>query len=243
MAEKQNAIQVVKAQDLGLTQFDPAELRTIVQDNVGAGGITEFDLDRVRVPAGGVTTWTIPTLEGEQETKELTGVIVYWREPRAYWAASFDETGGGTPPDCYSPDGVHGYGNPGGLCARCPFAQFGSAERGRGQACKQMRLLFMLRPGAMLPLVVVAPPTSIKPLKQYFLRLAANGKPYWSVVTKLLLEKTKNQDGIAYSRIVPQLAAVLDAEAAEKMRQYAEAIRPALEAVQITQEDVGGEEA
>lgn len=242
MAEDRKEIQLVKAEEYAVTAMNPQELQAVIRENVGGGGITEFDLDRVHVPAGGATTWTIPSLEGEEESKEITGVIVYWREPRAYWAQSFDETGGGTPPDCYSPDGVHGYGSPGGLCAKCPFAQFGSAEKGRGQACKQMRLLFVLRKGSMLPLVVVAPPTSIKPLKTYFLRLAAQGRPYWSVVTRLTLQRTKNQDGIPYAQIVPQLAGVLDEQATAWMKQYSEALRPVLESVQIVQDDIGGGE-
>jgi|AACY02.16.fsa_nt_gi hypothetical protein len=41
------------------------DLRSNVQ------GITSFDLDQVVVPAGGGTTWEVPTLEGDSASKEL----------------------------------------------------------------------------------------------------------------------------------------------------------------------------
>lgn len=89
----------------------------------------------------------------------MTGIIVDWGRPRAFWAESF--SGEGSPPDCASMDGVGGSGlhvvapgetakvpNDSGdypvaaespitisrACGTCPHAQFIDGR----QACKQM---------------------------------------------------------------------------------------------------------
>lgn len=214
-----------------------AEIASAIAANVGTGGISPFDLDRVRVPAGGGLSFQVPSLDGETEERELAGVIVAWRSPRAYWRESFDETGGGTPPDCSSDDGVVGVGDPGGDCAVCPLARFGTAARGRGQACRQMRLLFMLRERDRLPIVVVVPPSSLRKVSAYFLRLAGQGQRYHDVVTRLVLEKTKNKDGIGYSEIIPSRAAVLAPAESAAIAQYAEGLAPVFAQVRVDQND------
>lgn len=228
---------VVPVSDYSVVKMDPTVLREIIQENIGADALSEFDLDRVKVPAGGGVTWEVPSLEGTENVKELTGVVVHWKQPRAYWSVGFDESGGGTPPDCASDDGFWGIGDPGGECDKCPLAQFGSDSKGRGQACKQMRLLFMVRPTDLLPLVVACPPTSIRPVKRYFLRLASQAIPFYGVVTKVTLERTKNQDGIQYAQVVPQMVQRLDDGDMAKMKAYAESLRPAMERVTITHDD------
>lgn len=205
--------------------------------NIGSGGITPFDLDRVRVPAGGGTTFEIPGLDGVAEAKTLEGVIVHWRSPRGYWRESFDATGGGTPPDCSSDDGITGVGDPGGECGSCPLARFGSSEKGRGQACRQMRLLFMVREGDRLPIVVVVPPSSLKEVGRYFLRLAGNSVPYYAATTRLELRKTKNKDGIGYSEIVPSIGARLTQEETSRILDYAKGLAPVFAAVKVDQND------
>ena len=57
---------------------------------------------------------------------------------------------------------------PGGLCASCPFNEFGSAENGRGKKCRNTMLLFLQQPGRALPLAVLLPPTSIPRMKKVF---------------------------------------------------------------------------
>ena len=102
------------------------DIKSIVVDNFGADGLRLTDLERITVPAGGGTMWEVPTIdsEGVDYHKTLTGIIIGSQTGRKYWKTSFDETGGGTPPDCFSADGVDGIGNPGGQCASCPNAKF-----------------------------------------------------------------------------------------------------------------------
>jgi len=224
-------------------------LATVMRENLGKGGVSPFDLDRVKIPTGGGRTWSLPTLEGEADVREIEGVIVAWSEPRAYWETAFG--GGGVPPDCSSADGETGQGmygigsdlHPHGDCDTCPMSQWGSklnekGEETRGQACRQMRLLLVLQPEALLPLAMFLPPTSIKPVHTYFMRLAAQGLPYYGVMTGLSLVHAQSGDGITYSQVVPRMAGKLSLPDRETVHAYGASLQSALDAVVLTREDV-----
>lgn len=215
---------------------DPREVTDALAVNTDGGQINPFDLDTVKVPAQGITTWTVPTLEGEAETKVLEGIVIFQRSVRSYWAQSLDESGGGSPPDCSSQDGLVGRGSPGGECADCPLAQFGTDAKGRGQACKQNRLLFLLTPESVLPMVVKVPPSSIKPIKSFLLRLSGRGVPFYGAVLSLALRKAQNSTGIVYSEVVPGFVRRLSPEDTARMRAMHDALRPILAGVRVDAE-------
>lgn len=202
--------------------------KNALAENLGDEKIDARDLEKIQVPGSGSTMWVVPTLEGEIETKELLGIIVNTKNIRLFWSNSLDETGGGEPPACYSDDGIHGVGDPGGLCETCLNAQWGSGKGEKAQACQSRRLLFILLPDSILPAVLSVPPSSLRGAKQYLLRLASKGTPVHSVVTKLTLTKDKNDAGIAYSKINFSVATRLDGETAEKIKSYAVGIKPYL---------------
>lgn len=210
-----------------------ADLADIMADNFGQTGLSEFDLERIRVPAGGGLSWQLIGPDGTlDEVKAIDGVIVAWKDVRAFWRAPFG-TAGKAPPDCSSQDSVWGHGDPGGDCSQCPYAQFGSktndkGEQTQGQACKQMRALFIIREGEALPSMMGVPPTSIKPIRQYFLRLASGGNRYRDIVSRFTLTPAQNQGGIRYSQVQTQAVKRLSAEAREQIRLYAEAIGTAI---------------
>lgn len=197
---------------------DTRELREALAENLGGAGISPFDLDRVSIPAGGSQTWVLQTLEGEQETKELVGIVIWVQNARAYWPGEFG--GGNVPPQCMSDDAVTGVGDPGGACHTCPFAQFGSDARGRGQACKMVQRMFLLQPGGNLPMVVNLPPGSLKNAKKYLLRLVSNGQKASGVVTRITLEKDRNQDGIVFAKATFAMVGKLDQEMAARAKAY-----------------------
>ena len=59
-------------------------------------------------------------------------------------------------------------------CAECPMNKWGTAlNGGKGKACREKRLLLVLRDDEDIPVVVVAPPTSILPVGQFETRAAA----------------------------------------------------------------------
>ena len=235
-------VTIVQPSQFALMKQDNSALKNLIKENMGALGVTPLDLDRVRVPAGGGTAWEVPSLEGTTNERHIDGVIAYFRDPRSYWSTSFEDQPG-TPPSCSAADGMFGVGVPGGECAKCALAQFGSAtpkkgqKESRGQACRQMRFLFVVTPERMLPIIVVVPPTSLKEMRKYFLRLASEQIPYYGVVSRFALKKTKNKDGIEFSEIVPAVAARLDAEQVGRIRSYAEGLKGAFETVQATAED------
>lgn len=226
-----NENEIKELENFALNNIDNEELTEIIEANIGPTGITRFDLDKCNVPTGGQTIWQVPTLEGEKNQEEIEGIIIHWKDVRAFWEAEY--SGANEPPDCYSDDTVTGVGDPGGKCSECPFAEFGSAEKGNGQRCKLMRILFLLREDDILPLAITAPPTSVGNIKQYFMRLASKAKPFYGVKTSLGLKKATNSDGVEYSEIDPSFLEELSSDAKDKIKKYRDEIKPRLEEVQV----------
>lgn len=118
-------------------------------------------------------------------------------------------------------------------CEACPLAQFGSDAKGRGQACRQNRLLFLLRPDSALPTVIKVPPSSLKLVQGFMLKLSGKAIKPWGAVLSFSLRKTQGGAGIDYSEIVPEFVAKLDPAALQQIQAAAEALRPALLGKQI----------
>jgi hypothetical protein len=177
-----------------ICQTPIVQIREAVTTNLGET-VTVVDLERIKIPAGGGTVWTLQTLDGEKTEKELAGVIVCWRDIRSYWAAPMEESEAGVPPSCSSIDARTGIGEPGGDCRQCRFAQFGSGRSGEGQACKLVKQLFFLRQENVLPEIVNLPPSSLKPARQYFARLAARALPCYNVTTRIAFRESAKHKG------------------------------------------------
>lgn len=146
-----------------------------------------------------------------EKIQDFEGIILDLNRANAYWQESFSESGGGTPPDCSSLDGINADLNSDdcpsltGQCGsgpkpECPMNQFGSA--GRGKACKNLKRVHIILDGHQLPLRLTLPPTSIKALDLYVSLLASTGLAYQKAVTKFSLKETQNKEGIKYSEIV-----------------------------------------
>lgn len=187
----------------------------LVASNLAGESISEFDLDQVKVPTGGGTRWSLPTLSGDIESEEITGIIMHVGKRRQYWSSG-EPTG--APPECHSRDMLKGIGKPGGDCEACPNNQFGSGKNGSGKACKETRSLFLIREKDQLPIVVNIPPGSLKNVKQYLMRLPA---PYFQVITRLTLKTEKNGQGIKFSTVVPQMVTQLPGESVPRIRDFA----------------------
>jgi hypothetical protein len=173
----------------------------------------------------------VPTLEGEHTLDRIIGVIAFARDTRVYYRTAFGKGNGNQPPDCSSSDGITGQGKPGGECSRCPLAEFGSAEEGGGQACRQVKQLFVLRDELLLPDVVSLPPTSLKAVRQFFLQLTRQGLAYWEVIVSLELEKITNAAGIQFGRAVLKFVRRLTPEEAARAHSYHELCRSLAERV------------
>lgn len=234
----------------------PREVLDIIQDNLGGQDLTERDLTRLTMPSGRAQRyrWEVPTLEGDSDAvEEVRGIVVLHKPTRGYWPLSIDEGGSGNPPSCSSQDGKVGRGKPWAtkddpypegddrkqLCAECPHSQFGSAPDGRGQACSQRTMIFVLAETGFLPFVIGAPAKSLQPFRRYMMALGNQGIHYASVVTGFKLRKDSNQQGIEHAVLEPYLAARLDPAAVEAAKTYAAALRPQFEAVAADFGDVG----
>lgn len=201
----------------------------------------QIDFDRVKIPTGGGLAFEVPGDDPDSPDmeKELVGVIVDHHPVNAYWENKFE--GQNNPPDCSSMDGKQGLNpNTGEIrnCKTCPLNQFGSAEDGRGKACKNMHRVYLLRSGEMFPLLITLPPTSIKPLSNYIAkRVLAKGKRTTDVITKISLKKAQNSSGITYSQVQFAKVEDLDPAAAEQIRQYSQGIKAITRQVQIEQDE------
>lgn len=166
--------------------------------NEDCAGI-ELQLDRIKIPAGGSTAFEIPSADGDDSemVREITGVILYNHPANAYYTDKY--TGGSNPPDCSSFDGIHGLGNPGGSCKSCPFNKFGSGE-GKSKACKNRRMLYILRDGELFPVILNLPVGSSGAYKNYVKRLLTQRNSLSRVVTSISLKKAMSDSNIAYSQ-------------------------------------------
>lgn len=217
----------------------------IIEEALGGDILDEQSLLRVKIPSGGSTTWEI----GDEATKEIEGVLIYHKQTRAYWT---DDAEDGAPPACRSEGPDHtaiGTGEPGGKCSECPLAQFGTAvnddgTQGAGQACGKSELWFMLRregAGSFLPIVLKLSPMSLKPAKQYRTgQLASSGLRPTQVVTRVTLAK-QDKGKESFAVIVPTVAEKLGAQDAEHAAEFAEFLRPMLDAAAVA--ETKGDEA
>ena len=123
---------------------------------------------RIKIPGGGHLQFEIPS--GNPDVPDyapyLEGVILYSHNSNAYWpeGSEYDDD---QPPLCQSFDGKVGYGEPGGTCADCVLNQFGSDGNNKGKACKNMRMLYLLRSGEYMPIQIALPPTSLMPYTRF----------------------------------------------------------------------------
>ena len=190
----------------------------IIRDNLKHQPLT-FDLfDLVKSPSGGSTVFSVPGLSGEEPEKELTGIILDYTTPRAYWDTP--DPVEGTPPVCLSPDSVVSHdGKP---CARCVYNDFGSKDgESNAKACKESVLLFLLRPNNILPLLVRVPVTSKPRFLKYMTRLVGTLTPISSVVTKITLEKATSKTGKPYALFNFEAVSMLSPEESAQAREFA----------------------
>lgn len=161
----------------------------------------EFTLDRIKIPSGGMTAFEVPTGDGEttELEKEIDCVILLSHPANAYYRETYK--GGSNPPDCGSFDGIKGSGNPGGDCRTCPYNQYGSGE-GKAKACKNRRMLYLLRENELFPMMLNLPTGSLKVFTKYVQSLLTRGKRPNQVVTKISLRKASSSTSIDYSQAV-----------------------------------------
>lgn len=209
----------------------PDLVQETLSENFADERLSPNDLEKIKIPAGGLTQWVIQTAEGEEVVKEITGVIVHQHSQRAYFPGEY--VGGNEKPECSSYDGTLGHGSPGDSlaaegkgCAECPLSQWGSARNGKGQACRLSKRLYIVREGEVLPAVLTLAPSSLQNFRRYMLRLGIT--PFYGVITRLKLVQATTPGGIKYSSVMPELAGRLERDDLDKVRTYRDALIEAM---------------
>ena len=160
-----------------------------------------------------------------QKIDEFDALILDFHRVNAFWLESFDQSGGNTPPDCFSGDGEvpaeDSNEKQSETCKHCPQNKFGSehGHSGRGKACKNMKRVHLITSHQqMLPFRLILPPSNIRPFDSYISALVTMGYPWRATVTGFGLKESKNKDGIKYSELslVPQYVVGKDQVAASR---------------------------
>lgn len=177
-------------------------------------GLDKIDVKfpRVIFPQSG-GAWQIPTTEGQPRyAPEFEAVIVLVQPIRAYWKPGAAVAN--NPPLCASPDSIRPItprpDRQAEVCADCVHAQFGTAEKGRGQACKyRLNCFFLLvgEGGALeeIPSFVSIPPSSQKPYTQYAVQVTKLPAALIAVTTIFGLTDAKNADGTPFKMLAPRI--------------------------------------
>lgn len=188
-------------------------------------GIRQSNLTKVKVPSGGMGAFAIEGLNGDTFEPTLDVVVAFAQaNQRAWYSQAFEDSGGGTAPDCASHDGVTGFGQRThetaaqaqeaydtdermplsfGDCTGCPWDEWESAAGpSKGKACAEQTNLYFFAGKQLLPMMMVIPPTSVRVFRDYAINLMKYGLVASQVVTRISLEVETNPSGVDYSKLV-----------------------------------------
>jgi len=180
---------------------------SVIRENLKNQPLALDFFDVVKSPSGGSTVFSVPGLNGDEPETELTGIILDYTTPRAFWHTP--EPVEGTPPGCMSVNSI--ISADGKSCAHCPYNDFGSKDgESNAKACKESVLLFLLRPNTILPLLVRVPVTSKNRFLKYTTRLAGALTPINGVVTRITLERATSKGGKPFALFKFETSNTLD---------------------------------
>jgi len=190
----------------------------IISENLKNQPLSLSLFDVVKSPSGGATVFAVPGLSGDDAEKELTGIILDYTTPRAYWDTP--DPVEGEPPVCWSQDSLVSHeGKP---CNRCVYNDFGSniKENSNAKACKESVQIFLLRPDNIMPIIVRIPVSSKLIFQRYMTRLIGRMIPLSGVVTKITLEKATSKAGKPYALYNFEAVSALTPEEAANARAF-----------------------
>ena len=224
--------------DLSVIETLPDELRDEFDLGANMEGV------QPRLPMIGIVhQGQLYVMPDESKIPEFEGIILDTNRINAWWEKSFDETGGGTPPDCFSMNGIDADQNSNmpqaALCRDCEKNKFKSAvekdgSQGDGKACKNMKRVHVVMEGEMLPHRMTLPPSSLKAIDDYISRLTSKGLPYQLVHTTFKLKEAKNAKGIKYSEIKPERGILItDPEQATNLKKLLKDMKPVMRGQEI----------
>ena len=232
-------ITVAPAADISLAPSDSSYIALtsnaldLIRANLKSQPLTLDLFDIVKSPSGGSTVFEGPGWAGNEAAMELSGIILDYTTPRAYWDTP--DPVEGTPPVCMSQNSI--ISHDGKACAHCPYNDFGSKDGdSNAKACKESVLLFLLRPNSIIPLLVRVPVTSKGRFLKYSTRLLSTLTPISSVVTKITLEKATSKQGKPYALFNFQTVSTLSPEEAAQAKAFGQQFMEIVNAAQMVPE-------
>lgn len=211
----------------------------ILAKKFGDQPVSERDLPSIKTPAGGSTTFTWSTPEGTDESAtEITGILVadagrgdLWpsREPSGtkplittrdlktgYKVGDdFGDIDPAALEKFVQPDGTYDW------AAMSDSPEFGFGSAGRGKRVKEQRVIAILRPGEIKPVLVKVSGGSLASFGRFERALSVLN--HEAIVT-VSLEKVKNAGGQPYSRLKFSLAGTLSPQDGDRV--YAAYTKP-----------------
>ena len=207
--------------ELPKADFALSETADIMRRTMEAlSGACELPVDKIKVPAGGGKAFEMPGDDGVEYAKSFDGVILASAFVNAWWDQPYG-AGGDQAPKCSSRDGISGWDAEGNEynCKHCPRNRMGSADGGRGKACRNMVELLVLLEGQALPALLRVPTMSVANYAAYVARtLVPRGCQPWDVVTSFSLTSATNAGGIAYSQIAFACKGKVDPDEVAQLR-------------------------
>lgn len=231
----------------------------IAASDNGEAGLRLGDLTKVKTPSAGGVKWEIDDGLGNVENvEEITGALVLYQKRGVLWPTEGDAAEGTRPvlvsydmetafrpfygtehedlgdlsqellEEAYLRDGDDG--KPVYDLSKLAYNQWGSAGRGTGgKRFKEQRILGILRPEDVLPVIVTVQPGSLANVTQVVRKLTARGVPHWRALVELSLSKEKNKGGIAFSQIHMAVKEVLPLEVGLALRtQFTDPLKAAV---------------
>lgn len=248
---KKNETALAVAEDFKLAKryegLDPellAEIKDELDDLDPENGISCL---QIKIPSGGGTAYSVLDEDGEEEPmKQIDAVVVFTHRANGYWKRAYgsgDDTS--APPDCASMDGKTAVWAETGevrTCETCPYNQYNTAvdqagNQAKGKACKNMRRIYMMMSGDPNLYLLTVPPTSIRDVNKQLTKILAGGTPYVGMILRFTLERTKNANGIAYSKVVIKKAGTLPPAVAAQATALRRQIKEQYQNVALTLDD------
>ncbi len=191
---------VVVGNDYPMVLQDANDVLDAMKENFAGEEITSRDIFKViPSPKAGDDYWAIETPDGQASYKELTGIILFIGNERAFYNGPYGE--GSDIPLCSSIDAMQAIGDPGGSCAACPKKDWGAD--GELPECGQRKPMFILIPeiNPILPVMIYITGTSFPALKKFRSGLAQYGMQPHQIQISLSLNVGKSKTGRAASVI------------------------------------------
>jgi len=203
------------------------------------------------------------TMPDESTAKTFEAIIFDHHAANAWWQHSFEDTGGGEFPDCFSMDGIRPDPNSlmvHGTCQGCPKNEFGTAvdddgKPGRGKACKNMKRLHLILPHETIPHRLILPPSNIECADTFLSACLSKNLPHQLVPVTFSLKDASSATGILFQKVVikPEIVKLKDGrnsfkfitdQAAQKtIRRYFDDWKPIVREEPIILDDMENEYA